>query len=82
MTANDVTSLRALLTEKQDRLSAAYRRLRVLRDLVLSAESPEELDVYGKEVNDLGNEVKELLESSARLKKLIDSFYAKPAQAC
>lgn len=78
MTMETIALLKELVTEKEDRLAAISKRLDQLRLLVTQADTVEEIRMYGEEVQSLGNEITELVDSKNRIQCEINKFF-KPA---
>ena len=75
MTKENITLLRSLIAEKEDRLSAIGRQITFLRFKLAKATQPKELAEIAKEWEDLKAETDEALAFVNRLKKEINSFY-------
>ena len=75
MTKENISLLRSLIAEKEDRLSAIGRRIVALRAKLNTIVQPEELAEITKEWADLKAETDEALAFVNRLKKEINSFY-------
>ena len=75
MTKENITLLRSLIAEKEDRLSAIGRQIAALRFKLAKATQPKELAEIAKEWEDLKAETDEALAFVNRLKKEINSFY-------
>lgn len=75
MTKANISLLRSLIAEKEDRLSAIGRRIVALRARLTAITKPEELAEIAKEWEDLKAETDEALAFVNRLKKEINSFY-------
>lgn len=71
----NISLLRSLIAEKEDRLSAIGRRIVALRAKLNTITKPEELAEITKEWADLKAETDEALAFVNRLKKEINSFY-------
>lgn len=78
MTMETIALLKELITEKESRLAAISKRLDQLRLLVTQADTVEEIRMYGEEVQSLGNEITELVDSKNRIQREINKFF-KPA---
>lgn len=75
MTKENISLLRSLIAEKEDRLSAIGRQIAALRVKLVKSVQPEELAEIAKEWADLKAETDEALAFVNRLKKEINSFY-------
>ena len=78
MTMETIALLKELIAEKEDRLTVISKRLDQLRLLVTQADTVEEIRMYGEEVQSLGNEITELVDSKNRIQREINKFF-KPA---
>lgn len=78
MTMETIALLKELIAEKEDRLTAISKRLDQLRLLVTQADTVEEIRMYGEEVQSLGSEITELVDSKNRIQREINKFF-KPA---
>lgn len=71
---------RETISAAKDRLKAIYRRLEQIKELNFCGMTSELIDAYQKEVDDLGQEIRELTALAKGLQAQINAVY-KPASA-